>query len=220
MDLQLAGKTVLMTGTESAIGAAVARRLLAEGSELVVLERAGCSGAGALAEDPRVRTVALPEPWDGALPAAVAAQAGGVSLAWLGDLAARLDIAGAARLIDAAGKLIAGTGGGAMVVQSSEAGLIDVPSAAPEYSAMCAALAQLVRTAAVRLADGGVQVNAVAPAGILDPASGAVIDAPAVALSGPADPADVADLAAFLLAPLASYTTGQTIVIDGGASII
>ncbi len=83
----------------------------------------------------------------------------------------------------------------------------------------------LVRTLAVELAGDQVRVNAVAPGAVLTPRVDALMSAErkvesaaAIPLGRLAAPADIANAVAFLASDLSSYITGQTIVVDGGAT--
>jgi enoyl-[acyl-carrier protein] reductase III len=103
--------------------------------------------------------------------------------------------------------------------------------AIPNYAAVGAskaALESLVRHLAVELAPKGVRVNAIS-AGVVD--TDALKHFPnreqLLTESGRRTPAgrlvepnDVADTVLFLVSPLASMMVGQTIVVDGGYSIM
>lgn len=91
------------------------------------------------------------------------------------------------------------------------------------YSMTKAALAALTRTTAVEFGPGGVLVNALAP-GYVDteltrrnnsPEAIAAIEA-GIPLRRMAQPAELAEVAAFLVSNSNSYLTGQTVVVDGG----
>ncbi len=103
--------------------------------------------------------------------------------------------------------------------------------AIPNYAAVGAskaALESLVRHLAVELAPRGIRVNAIS-AGVVDTdalkhfsnrqqiLTESARRTPAGRLT---EPNDVADLALFLASPLASMMIGQTVVIDGGYSIM
>jgi NAD(P)-dependent dehydrogenase (short-subunit alcohol dehydrogenase family) len=113
---------------------------------------------------------------------------------------------------------------GAIVNMSSVNATLTIPTIA-SYNASKGAINQLTRVMALSLADQGVRVNAVAPGTIAtELARKAVLtsdDAKARILSRTpmkrlGEPAEVADVAAYLLSDAASYVTGEIVVIDGG----
>lgn len=116
---------------------------------------------------------------------------------------------------------------GAAVFLSSAAARIGTPN----HEAVATAkggLEALVRAAAATYAAAGLRINAVAP-GLMDtPAVAGLIGGQAMReaaakqypLPGIGDPADVADLMAWLLSPTAARVTGQVWSLDGGFSTI
>jgi NAD(P)-dependent dehydrogenase (short-subunit alcohol dehydrogenase family) len=118
---------------------------------------------------------------------------------------------------------MAAAGGGAIVNNASNAGKAATPMMAA-YGASKAGLINLTKTAAVENAARGIRVNAVCPGLIMTAKIQAIVDAGFDVRAGlqiPMDrggqPNEVAELAAWLLSPLASYLTGEAISIDGGA---
>lgn len=120
-----------------------------------------------------------------------------------------------------------GTGGGHVIAVSSLGAVRAIPNYAA-VGASKAALESLVRHLAVELAPRGVRVNAVS-AGVVD--TDALKHFPnreqmlaESARRTPAgrlvEPADVADIVLWLVSPLASMVVGQTIVVDGGYSVV
>lgn len=129
-------------------------------------------------------------------------------------------------LVQQASKLMAGRGGHVVAVSS-----LGAVRAIPNYAAVGAskaALESLVRHLAVELAPTGVRVNAVS-AGVVDTdalkhfpnreqmLSESAKRTPAGRL---VEPSDVADAVLWLASPLSSMVVGQTIVVDGGYSVV
>ena len=116
---------------------------------------------------------------------------------------------------------------GAVVNFSSVAAHLGRPQRAP-YSAAKAGIEALTRTLAVEWAPHGVRVNAVAPGWIRTRLVQKQLDAGLsrtdrilehIPLARMGEPDEIATTVAFLLSGDASYITGQTLVIDGGATI-
>jgi 3-oxoacyl-[acyl-carrier protein] reductase len=142
--------------------------------------------------------------------------------AWSSVLDVNLN--GTLRCLQAAGRRMIHSGGGAIVNLSSVAGVRGVPGRAP-YAASKAGVEAVTRTAAVEWASRGVRVNAVAP-GYVDSElveeyvkAGRLALAPILAripMGRMAQPAEIANVICFLCSEEASYVTGQVIVADGG----
>lgn len=116
---------------------------------------------------------------------------------------------------------------GAAVLVSSTAARIGTPNH-EAVAAAKAGLEGLVRAAAATYAASGIRINAVAP-GLMDtPATAGLIGSAAsreaaakqYPLPGIADPADLADLMAWLLSASAARVTGQIWAVDGGFSAV
>ena len=122
---------------------------------------------------------------------------------------------------EVARSLIAAGAPGSIVCISSVGGLQSAPQHA-SYGVAKAGLLNLVRSMAVEWAPHNIRVNAVAPGSIITPRIPASPERleriersliPAKRL-GTAD--EVGKAALFLLSDLASYTTGHTLLVDGG----
>ena len=121
---------------------------------------------------------------------------------------------------------IAERGGGAAILLSSIAGLQGTRYLGA-YGMSKAADAQLARNLAIEWGSKNVRVNCLAPGVIKTDFAKALYENPAIATHvlkqyplgrfGEVD--DVAGVAVMLAAPAGAFITGQTIVIDGGATI-
>ena len=119
-------------------------------------------------------------------------------------------------------------GGGSIIQVASVAGLIALPGRGP-YAAAKAAMMSLSRVMAVEVAELGIRVNAVAPGmartaiveqGIRDGSIRLDAMLPEIPMGRLATPEDIAGAVLFLASPDAAYITGQTVVVDGGWSIL
>ncbi|QHE85514.1 SDR family NAD(P)-dependent oxidoreductase [Hydrogenophaga sp. BPS33] len=122
------------------------------------------------------------------------------------------------------GRMLAARGEGAMVVVGSLSGLTAVEGQAL-YGAFKAGVHHLVRGAAAEFGASGVRVNTVAPGATKTPRLVATLGpdwrrvSDALPLRRVADPHEIASVIAFLCSDMAVHMTGQTLAVDGGASV-
>ena len=235
-------KLALVTGAAAGLGAAMARRLAADGFALLLFDvdaaavrktAAALPNATGLAVDV-TDEAAVEAALDkaGAVPDAVVNNAGIVRFGPLlehsaADFRRVLDVnlVGTFIVAKAAGRRMAKRGGGAIVNVTSLNAVAPSPDAGA-YPASKAAVAALTQHLALVLGPSGVRVNAVGP-GFIDAGMSQPIyaDPAARATRGKAVPlgrlgteSDVAEAVAFLVSDRSAYVTGQHILIDGGVS--
>jgi NAD(P)-dependent dehydrogenase (short-subunit alcohol dehydrogenase family) len=117
-------------------------------------------------------------------------------------------------------------GGGAVVTIASTAA-IRGHGYGSGYTASKGGVDALTRLVAVQYGPQGVRANCVCPGGVDTPMSGGTFAGPeaaararkSVPLARYAQAEDLGDVVAFLLSDDARYVTGQTIAVDGGATI-
>jgi len=115
------------------------------------------------------------------------------------------------------------SGGGAIVNSASIAGLIAEPGISA-YVAAKHGVIGLSKAAAVEYANQGIRINALAPGLVNTAMTKAWFDDPNMSahfiantpMGRVSQPAEIAGMVLFLCSDLASFTVGQTFVIDGG----
>jgi NAD(P)-dependent dehydrogenase (short-subunit alcohol dehydrogenase family) len=115
------------------------------------------------------------------------------------------------------------SGGGAIVNTASIAGLIAEPGISA-YVAAKHGVIGLSKAAAVEYANKGIRINALAPGLVSTEMTKAWFDDPNMSahfiantpIGRVSQPAEIAGMVLFLCSDLASFTVGQTFVIDGG----
>ena len=223
MSTRSTSRTVLLTGGTRGIGAAIKARLMNAGCRVISPPRASLDLASAESID-----AYLAEHASDAVDILVN-NAGINSLRSIPEIDAKtwgqmlqVNLTSALRLTQAFAPGMAHRGWGRILNVVSIFALVTREHRGA-YSMTKAALAALTRTTAVEFGPRGVLVNALAP-GYVDteltrrnnpPDALASIEA-SVPLRRMAQPAELAEVAAFLVSDGNSYLTGQTVIVDGG----
>ena len=140
----------------------------------------------------------------------------------------RTNVRGVYLTSQGAARAMKGTGGTIVIVGSSSGIIADVTAPSPAYDATKAAVHMFAKALALELAPYGIRVNAVAPGWIETDMTAAEIDDPEmvaswlerIPLRRLGQPAEVAEVIAFLASEQASYMTGSVVSVDGGETVI
>jgi 2-hydroxycyclohexanecarboxyl-CoA dehydrogenase len=241
----LEDKIAIVTGAGQGIGRAIADKLAAEGATVVVTDldeasakqtAAGLPGAVAIRADVtdrqdvqaavdrvmqqfgRVDVLVNNAGWDKASPFVDSDPAD-----W--DRAIAVNLYGVLHTCRAVLPIMAGQGGGAVVNLGSDAGRVG-SSGEAVYSAAKGGVIAFTKSLAREMARHQVRVNCVCP-GPTDTALFASFAGPklrealtkAIPLRRLGQPADVANVVAFLASDQAAFVTGQTISVSGGLTM-
>jgi len=223
-------KRAVVTGGARGIGAAIVNRLRTDGYDVIPLDLQAGEG------------VVQCDVTNGASVAAAATAIGPIDVlvnnagAWRFaaledvtddefDVAIDVNLKGPFHCARAFGPAMLERGTGAIVNIVSIAAKHANP-AVGSYGPSKAALVSLTEQIALEWGPRGVRCNAVGPGLVPTPGTGAVYDDPdvravragAIPLRRLAEPADIANVVAFLVSEDASYVNGQIIYVDGGLS--
>ncbi len=237
---RVAGKVALITGAARGMGAAHARRFIAEGARVVlgdILDAEGAALAAELSSDARyIRLdVTKPDDWAAAVALCVA-DFGGLHI-----LVNNAGIFGGAAIVDhpldlwqrmieinltgvflgirAATSALVASGSGSIINISSVAGLRGAPGGSA-YVASKFGVRGLTKAVAAELAPFGVRCNSVHP-GIIDTpmAEGLNTQGYDYPLGRMARSEEVTNLVLYLASDEASYSTGSEFIVDGGLTM-
>lgn len=240
------GRTVLVTGAASGIGAATVQRLLDEGAHVVGVDleapvrddSAYTAIAADVGDDDAVRAAiaaatAVDGRLDGVMHAAGIAGGGPVHLLepaeW--DRIMRVNATGTFLVCRHASRQmlaqepVDGERGSIVNVASIEG--IEGTAGGSAYNASKGAVALLTKSMAIDYGRRGIRVNALCPGFIETPLFDVITGMPGMedyraqlvdeaALRRSGKPEEMAAVAAFLLSSDASYVTGHTLIADGG----
>lgn len=236
-------RRALVTGGASPLGAAICRRLAADGMAVVIHAHQGASRAEALAiaiaaeggsaetlvcdlRDGAATLSAMNRLLESGVPQVVVHNAGthddvpmaGMSAAQWHDVIG-VSLGGFYAVLQPLLLPLMATRWGRVVALSSVSALLGNRGQV-NYAAAKAGLIGAVKSLAREVASRGITVNAVAPGVIASPAVDGAMDAKRIAEIVPmrraGTPEEVADLIGFLCSEQAGYITGQVISINGG----
>ena len=230
-------QTAVVTGAGQGLGKATARRLAADGWHVVAVDVDGAKAevtateTGGSARRVDVRDRDAVQELAAALDAcdALVNNAGIWRFAGLRDITEEdaravldVNVLGVLWCSQALAPVMASGGGGA-IVNLSSAGAWTASPGVGVYPSSKAAVEALTRQLALELGPDQIRVNAVGPGLIVTDATAPRYEGErreqrgrSVPLGRVGDPADIADVVAFLVSDDARYVTGQVVYVDGG----
>jgi len=241
----LAGMRAIVTGASRGIGAAIARRLAAEGAVVGAITRAPLDRRPGSVVERTIRAGRCADLGDAAATRAaveaLAAELGGLDVLVNNagttvradalalspeafDRVLGVNLRGAFVAAQAAARAM-GDGGGAIVNVASLSARFGIRRGAA-YGASKGGIVQLTKALALEWGPRGIRVNAVAPGYIATDLTGPLladerrrraIEA-RIPLGRWGTPDDVAGAVALLCSPLAAYVSGEVLFVDGGYS--
>jgi NAD(P)-dependent dehydrogenase (short-subunit alcohol dehydrogenase family) len=246
MSGRLAGKVAVITGAGSGMGAAFARRYIAEGAKVIAADISG--NQNAVAKDLGPSCVAVRADISKSADVQSMLNAAVSKFGRLDILCNNAGIDGAMAVtgeykeedfdqiwgINGRGvflgmryaiPIMLKTGGGSIVNTASMASVVAFPQMVA-YCAAKGAVLMMTKTTAVEYASKGIRVNAICPGvirtGITQHMPKEYIDAVAkvTPMGRIADAREVAELAVFLGSDESSFITGTSVLIDGGYTAV
>ncbi|MCY1299992.1 Sorbitol dehydrogenase [compost metagenome] len=243
--MSLNGKTALVTGGASGVGAAVARLFVAKGCKVAIAD-INLQAAKALADE--LGEAAMPCVLDVGDAGQVSNVVDGIVTQWGAidilvnsagvllnkpfietepaefERMLRINLLGSCLVAQASARRMLGRGGRIINI-SSAAGLMGFPGRTA-YAASKGGIIAATRVMAIELAEHDILVNTVAPGPVETAMTAGVYDerfrrgiTASVPLNRVATPEEIAEVVEFLASPASRYVTGQTISADGGMSI-
>ena len=245
MNIDFTGRKAIICGGSRGIGRTIALGLAASGADVSICARGAETLADTRGEIAMYGKVAHAASVDLGNAVAIkgyiaeaAAALGGIDIlvnnasafgsaddeaAWVASLA--IDMLAIVHATQAALPFLTASKGS--VINTSSISALRTAARQPPYGAIKAAVIHYTSTQAAMYARAGVRVNGIAPGSIEFPGGvwdrrktenpklyGAVLNSIPFGRLG--TPEEVANVALFLASPLASWVTGQTIVVDGG----
>lgn len=230
------GKSVLVSGGTSGIGAGIAQAFLSEGAKVTVLGATQAEAERAEQEMPGLRAHAvdvrdqskIDEVMQGIDTLDHLVNCAGVIRRQeelepdvFADVV-DINLNGSMRLCAAARPLLVETGG--TIVNTASMLTFFGGGLVPAYAASKGGVGQMTKSLAIAYADDGIRVNAIAPGWIATPLTQALQGdseraGPILArtpLKRWGTPEDLVGAVAYLSSPMSSFVTGSILVIDGG----
>lgn len=247
---RLDGKVALVTGASRGIGAAIARRMAAEGAAVAVNYAGSESAAASVVEeiraaggtasafqadvsDPAACTALVDSTIEGLGGLDIVVNNAGIARDGLivrmsdedWDAVIRTNLGGVFNVCRPASRYLMKQRSGSIVNVTSVIGLVGNAGQA-NYAAAKAGVIGLTKSLAKELASRGVRANAIAPGFIETDMTAALPEAVCdaaraqIAMKSFGTPEDVAACAAFLASDDARYVTGQVLAVDGGMTFV